>query len=158
MRVEKNKVVSIHYTLRDESGEILDTSRGRDPLNYIHGSGQIIPGLEKALEGKAAGDDLSVVVGPEEGYGNRDESLVYDVPKGRFQAIETIEVGMQFNVGTDQGSLLMRVADVDEENVILDGNHPLADMRLSFDVSVVDIRKATQDELALCEHGPACEC
>jgi FKBP-type peptidyl-prolyl cis-trans isomerase SlyD len=158
MKVEKDSVVSIHYTLRDESGEIIDSSNAREPLEYVHGAGHIIPGMENALEGREAGDDLSVVVEPEDGYGKRDESLVYQVPRDQFQGIGEVQVGMTFQVNHGEGPLLMNVAGVEEDTVILDGNHPLADMRLSFDVSIVNVRKATPEELTACEHGPECEC
>ena len=158
MKIEKDKVVSIHYTLKDESGEVIDTSSGRDPLDYVHGAGQIIPGMEKALEGKEPGDDISVVVEPEDGYGHRDESLVHSVPREQFHGIDDVQVGMAFQVNSGEGPLLMSVVDVQEKNVTLDGNHPLADMRLSFDVSIVDVRKATEEELAACQHGESCEC
>jgi FKBP-type peptidyl-prolyl cis-trans isomerase SlyD len=158
MKIEKDKVVSIHYTLRDESGEVIDTSNGRDPLDYIHGASQIIPGMEKALEGRKAGEEISVVVEPEEGYGKRDESLVYEVPREQLEDIDVIEVGMCFQVNSGDGPLLMNVVDAEEENITLDGNHPLADMRLSFDVSIVDVREATKDELNSCQHAPGCEC
>lgn len=158
MKVEKNNVVTIHYTLRDESGEVIDTSSGRDPLDYIQGAGHIIPGMEKALEGREVGDDVSVVVEPEDGYGNRDESLVYEIPREQFQGVGEVQVGMSFQVNSGDGPLLMTVIDVEENNITLDGNHPLADMKLSFDVSIVDVRQATQEELTACQHGPECEC
>jgi FKBP-type peptidyl-prolyl cis-trans isomerase SlyD len=158
MKVEKDSVVSIHYTLRDESGEVIDSSRGREPLEYVHGAGHLIPGMEKALEGRKAGEEVSVVVEPEDAYGERDESLVYKVPREQFQGVGEVQVGMTFQVNAGDEPLLMNVAGVEEDNITLDGNHPLADMRLSFDVSIVDVREATQEELTPCEHGPECEC
>ncbi|MDF1535976.1 MAG: peptidylprolyl isomerase [bacterium] len=160
MQVAKDSVVSIHYTLKDDSGQVLDSSDGRGPLDYIQGASQIIQGLEKALEGKKAGDELSVVIEPEDGYGARDESMVYEVPPSEFEAMEDIQVGMQFRVGTDQGAMIMTVAGVEEDMITLDGNHPLADVRLSFDVSVVSVREATAEEIAAAnhEHGAGCGC
>ncbi len=160
MQVAKDSVVSIHYTLKGDSGEVLDSSEGRDPLDFIQGAGQIIQGLEKALEGKAAGDELSVVIEPEDGYGARDDSLVHEVPRSEFEAMDDIEVGMQFRVGTDQGPLNMTVAGVEDDTITLDGNHPLADERLSFAVSVVSVREATAEELAAAnhQHGTGCGC
>jgi len=147
MQIGMNSVVSIHYTLKDETGEVLDASEGREPLDYIHGSGQIIPGLENALEGKSKGEELAVVIEPENGYGTRDESLVHEVPKSEFEAPDEIEVGMQFRVGDEGGTLIMVVAGVGDEVVTLDGNHPLADVTLSFDVSIEDVREATEEEI-----------
>jgi FKBP-type peptidyl-prolyl cis-trans isomerase SlyD len=158
MKIDKDRVVSIHYTLKDESGEVIDTSSGRDPLNYVHGASQIISGMEKALEGLKAGEEISVVVEPQQGYGERDESLVYEVPRDQFQGIEDIQVGMCFQVNSADGPLLMNVIDIEGESITLDGNHPLADMRLYFDISIVGVREATEEELASCQHAPGCEC
>ena len=160
MQVSKNSVVSIHYTLKDEKGEVLDTSEGRDPLDYLHGAGQIIPGLEEELEGRSAGDEFSVVIEPEQGYGSRDEALVHEVPKSEFDAPEEIEVGMQFRVGAEGGNMIMVVAGLDEDTVTLDGNHPLAGISLSFDVSVAGVREATEDEIKASQHvhGSGCGC
>ena len=160
MQVGTNSVVSIHYTLKDETGEVLDASEGREPLDYIHGSGQIIPGLENALEGKSQGEELSVVIEPENGYGTRDESLVHEVPKSEFETPDEIEVGMQFRVGDEGGTLIMVVAGVGDEVVTLDGNHPLAGVTLSFDVSIADVREATEEEIKASQHmhGSGCDC
>ena len=160
MQIEKNSVVSIHYTLKDENGEVLDTSDGREPLDYIHGSGQIIPGLEGELEGKTAGDEFSVVIEPDQGYGSRDDSLVHEVPKSEFDTPDEIEVGMQFRVGAEDETAIMVVAGVDDETVTLDGNHPLAGVNLSFDVSVAGVREATEDEIKASQHvhGSGCGC
>ncbi len=160
MQVGKDKVVSIHYTLKDETGEVLDTSQGREPLDYLHGSGQIIPGLENHLEGKVKGDQLSVVIEPDEGYGQRDETLVYEVPRSEFDDSEEIEVGMQFRVGAQGGNLIVSVAQVEGDTVTLDGNHPLAGVSLAFDVSVVGVREATEEEVKASQHvhGSGCGC
>ncbi len=160
MQIAKNSIVSIHYTLKDEKGEVLDSSDGRDPLDYLHGAGQIIPGLENELEGRKPGDEFSVVIEPEEGYGSRDESLVHEVPKTEFETPDEIEVGMQFRVGAEGGTLIMVVAGVGEESVTLDGNHPLAGVNLAFDVSVADVRKATEEEIKASQHvhGSGCGC
>ena len=160
MQIGTDSVVSIHYTLKDETGEVLDASEGREPLDYIHGSGQIIPGLENALEGKSQGEDLSVVIEPENGYGTRDESLVHEVPKSEFETPDEIEVGMQFRVGDEGGTVIMVVAGVGDEIVTLDGNHPLAGVTLSFDVSIADVREATDEEIKASQHvhGSGCGC
>ena len=147
MKAEKNMVVSIHYTLKDEEGNVLDSSQGRDPLDYVHGAGHIIPGLEKAIEGKSQGDEISVTVTPEEGYGTRDEELMHEVSRSQFGDIEDIQVGMQFQVGTEQGPMVMTVAGVDDENVTMDGNHPLADVTLNFKVAVAGVREASEEEI-----------
>lgn len=152
MQVSKDKVVTINYTLTDEQGSVLDSSEGRDPLAYIHGSGSIIPGLESALEGKSAGDALAVSVSPQEGYGERDEALTHVVSKDMFNDVEDLEVGMRFQAQSDQGRQVFSVIKIEEDEVTVDANHPLAGMTLNFDVNVADIRDATSEEL---EHGHA---
>ena len=152
MKISKGKVVSMHYALRDAGGEILDSSEGQAPLDYLHGYGNIIAGLEKALENKAAGEKLNAVIPPEEGYGIREESLVKNVPLSNFQDPQAVEVGSQFQAETSQGPRLATVTQVDDKNVTVDLNHPLADQTLNFDIDVVAVRDATEEELA---HGHA---
>jgi len=106
MQAAENKVVSIHYTLTDEQGTTLDSSEGREPLSYLHGSGNIIPGLEKALEGKTAGEKLNVKVSAEDGYGERNEELVQQVPMEAFQGVDNVEPGMQFEAQAPDGNVL----------------------------------------------------
>lgn len=150
MKISNNAVVSIHYTLKNTNGEILDSSEGADPLDYLHGAGNIIPGLEKSLEGKEAGDDVSAVVPPEEGYGQRDDALMQSVPRTAFGEVKDIQVGMRFTAQTDQGPVSVAIAAVDEESVVVDRNHPLAGQELHFDVSVKSVRAATKEEV---DHG-----
>lgn len=152
MKISQNKVASIEYTLTDDSGEVLDTSVGGEPLAYIHGMGNIIPGLEEALEGKEAGDSLKVSVAPEDGYGEQNDALVQQVPREMFQGVDEIEIGMQFHAQTAQGLTVITVTEVAQELITVDGNHPLAGKTLHFDVKVVDVRDATEEEL---EHGHA---
>ncbi len=151
MQVEKDKVVSIEYTLKDEHGNVIDASNG-NPLAYLHGHGQIIPGLEKALEGKTVGDKLTVTVPAAEAYGERVEQLVQEVPRQLFQGVDKIEVGMRFEAQSEQGVHSVEVTKVDGDTITVDGNHPLAGKDLTFDVEIVEIRDATPDELA---HGHA---
>ena len=150
MEISANSVVLIHYTLKDDSGEILDSSAGGEPLAYIQGHGNLVPGLEQALEGKSGGNTLAVTVSPADGYGNRDETLVQRVPKRALQGSGEIRKGMQFQARTDDGMRLFTVTGVAGDMVTLDGNHPLADQTLHFDVEVVSVRQATVEEL---EHG-----
>ena len=152
MKITKGKVVSMHYALRDSTGEILDSSEGQAPLDYLHGYGNIIAGLEKALEDKKAGEKLNAVIPPEEGYGIREESLVKSVPLSNFQDPHAVEVGAQFQAETSQGPRLATVTEVDDQNVTIDLNHPLADLTLNFDIDIVAVRDATEEELA---HGHA---
>jgi FKBP-type peptidyl-prolyl cis-trans isomerase SlyD len=150
MKISKEKVVSIHYTLKDKTGEVLDSSDGQPPLAYIQGLGNIIPGLEKALDGKQVGEKLDVVIPPEDAYGVRKESFVKTIPLSEFENQGDIKVGAQFRVETSQETHIATVTNVENEEVTIDLNHPLADETLHFDVEVMDIREATQEELS---HG-----
>ncbi|MGB1290011.1 MAG: FKBP-type peptidyl-prolyl cis-trans isomerase [Porticoccaceae bacterium] len=151
MKIKNNSVVSFHYSLTDDDGISIDSSEGKEPLGYLHGAGNIIPGLEKALEGKAVGDSLTVAVKAAEGYGEVQKELIQEVPREAFQGIDTIEPGMQFEAQTGQGgSVPVTVIAVTEELVTVDGNHPLAGKNLNFDVSIEEIREASEEEIA---HG-----
>jgi len=150
MQVAKNKVVGIDYKLTDGSGKMIDSSANHGPLYYIQGTGSLIPGLEAALEGKGAGENIKVKSDAKDGYGERNDSLCQQVPRSQFESSEALEVGMQFEVETEQGELVVMVTAVDGENVTVDGNHPLAGMDLHFDVTVKEVREATAEELA---HG-----
>ena len=150
MEIAKHKVVSIDYTLTANDGQVLDSSEGHAPLSFIHGIGQIIPGLEKALLGKSKGDQLDVVVPPDEGYGERNESLCQRIPKSEFEASDELELGMQFRVDTNSGPMVITIVEIEDETVTVDGNHRLAGMTLQFNVEVRDVRDATDVEIA---HG-----
>ncbi|MFM2482697.1 peptidylprolyl isomerase [Celerinatantimonas sp. YJH-8] len=148
MKIEQNKVASIHYTVSSQGTE-LDSSIGKEPLSYIAGHGFLVPGLENALMGKAAGDQFELEVVADEAYGQRDDNLTQAVPKSMFEGIE-VQPGMQFRASTDAGEQTVMVLEVNDEEVVVDGNHPLAGMDLFFSVSVEDVRDATEEELA---HG-----
>lgn len=144
-------VVSIHYKLTNNAGETLDSSEGNEPLSYLHGAGNIIPGLENALTGKTQGDSLQVTVSPEEAYGERVEQLIQKVPMSMFQGVEQLEAGMVFQTQSPDGQThLVTVTEIEDEEVTIDGNHPLAGQELNFDVTVESVRDATAEEL---EHG-----
>lgn len=150
MQIANNVVALIEYTLTNDQGEVLDSSVGGEPLGYLHGAGNIIPGLEDALEGKKVGDSFKVSIAPADGYGEQNEALLQVVPREMFQGVEQIEAGMQFHAQTDHGMQVITVAKVDGDNVTVDGNHPLAGQTLHFDVKVIEVRAATQEEQ---EHG-----
>ena len=151
MQIKKNTVVTMDYHLRDDENTVIDSSGDSGPFPYLHGAGGIIPGLESAMEGKKAGDNVKVRIPPEEGYGERDDSLLQSVPRENFQGIDDISVGMQFQTPMEDGSQqVVTVMTVDDKQVTVDGNHPLAGVPLNFDVTVVDVRDATDEEL---EHG-----
>jgi len=144
-------VVSMHYTLTDDSGNVLDSSEGSDPLSYLHGAGNIIPGLEKALVGKVAEDALQVKVAPAEGYGEKIPELMQTVDKAAFQGVENLEPGMAFEAQGENGEVQrVVIASIDGDEVTVDGNHPLAGVTLTFDVKIISVRDATEEEIS---HG-----
>jgi FKBP-type peptidyl-prolyl cis-trans isomerase SlyD len=150
VEITADTVVLIHYTLKDDGGAVLDSSAGGEPLAYIQGHGNLVPGLEKALEGKQEDSKIAVTVPPADGYGTRDQALVQRVPKRSLQDAGDIRKGMQFQARTDDGMRLFTVTAIAGDMVTLDGNHPLADQTLHFEVEVVGVREATAEEL---EHG-----
>ena len=150
MQVSKHKVVSIDYTLKADDGRVIDSSQGGTPLSYLHGEGNIIPGLERALEGKAQGEQLQVSVAPADGYGERVDELRQIVSRAEFGDVD-LEVGMQFRASADGDSeMIVEVVEIDGDSVTIDGNHALAGETLHFDVTVQEIRDATSEEIA---HG-----
>lgn len=150
MIVEKDKAVSFHYTLKNAEGEQMETSREKDPMSYLHGANNIIAGLEKAMEGHAVNDEFSVTVEPEDAYGVRNEKNVQRVPLKRLKGIGKVSVGQVLNLQTNNGQVQVTVLKVGRFNVDVDGNHPLAGKQLTFDVEIMDIREASEEEL---EHG-----
>lgn len=154
MSVCLNKVVTIHYTLTDNNGKILDSSAGKDPLVYIHGLGHLIPGMEEGLDNRTVGEKLQLKISPEKGYGVRDERMVQEVPIAAFNG-QDIKTGMQFEAGSDEQRFIVTITAITAETVTVDGNHPLAGVELNFDVELLDIREATTEELAHGHvHGP----
>jgi len=145
-------VVTIHYTLTDDAGEVLDNSRGGDPMVYLHGANNIIPGLENELTGKTTGATLKVTVSPEDGYGKHSPEAIQKVPRKAFEGVDDVKPGMQFQTESPQGTQIIIVTEVSEDEVTVDANHPLAGKTLHFDVSVEGIRDATPEEL---DHGHA---
>lgn len=154
MTITENKVALINYTLKDDSGELLESTLEREPLAFIQGKGNLISGLEKELEGKKTGDKISAVIKPKDAYGIRSDENIHKVPLASFEpdGEEKLEIGMQVRVETSQGISVADVTKIEGEEVTLDLNHALAGETLHFDVEIVDIREATKDEL---EHGHA---
>jgi len=152
MEIKESTVAGIHYTLKDQNGQQLDSSEGKDPLFYLHGVGQLVPGMEEALTGKKVGEKFNIVVPPPKGYGEPRPELVQQIPTSQFGGVENVEAGMQFQAQTDGGPVMVTVTEVKDETATVDANHPLAGITLHFDVEVVDVREATADELS---HGHA---
>jgi len=155
MIAEKDKVVTFHYTLKDDAGELMETSREKEPMSYLHGANNIITGLEKAMEGHAIKDEFSVTVEPGDAYGIRNENNVQRIPLKRLKGIGKISVGQVLNLNTNKGQVQVTVLKVGRFNVDVDGNHPLAGKELTFDVEITDIRDASEEELEHRHvHGP----
>ncbi len=149
MQIGQDKVVKLHYVLRNDAGEIIDKSEADEPLAYIHGAGNIIPGLEEALIGKSVGDKLTVAVPAEKAYGPSDPELIQAVPRRAFEGTE-VKPGMRFHAETEDGPRSVVVTRVQGDMVTIDGNHPLAGQNLNFEVEITEIREANAEEL---EHG-----
>ncbi|MFL9591671.1 peptidylprolyl isomerase [Aeromonas schubertii] len=149
MKVAPLSVVTLEYTVTDEHGEVIDTTVGKEPLVYMHGTRYLVSGLEAALEGRAVGDAFEVTLSPEQAYGEYDEGLVQEVPGELFDGMDVAE-GDTFVAETDDGHRPVTVVEVSEAFVKVDGNHPLAGVTLGFKVEIKDVRPATAEELA---HG-----
>ena len=154
MIISKNSAVYFQYSLSDETGDTIDASPENEPMAYLQGHNNIIPGLEKEMEGKKAGDVMVVTVEPKEAYGERKEEMVQKIPRESFKA-EDIKIGMRFEATTPNGAVSVVVADLTDETVTVDGTHPLAGKKLTFDVRISDVREATKEELTHGHiHGP----
>ena len=152
MKIEANKVASLTYTLKNDDGDLLDQADAQSPFLYLHGAGGIIKGLETALADKKVNDSFNLIVAPEDAYGERDEKLTESVPRDMFEGIsdENMVAGAQFHAQTAQGTQVITIASVEGDTVHIDANHPLAGETLHFEVAVLDIRDATEEEIA---HG-----
>jgi FKBP-type peptidyl-prolyl cis-trans isomerase SlyD len=149
VQIQPKSVVTIEYTLKDDQGEVLDKSEGRGPLVYMHGVGNLVPGLEKALEGKSAGDSLEVSLSPDDGYGHRDEKLVRKLPLRKIND-KSPKAGNRYRAQMDDGHHVVLVTAISGDYASVDANHPLAGMTLHFAVKVAEVREATAEEL---QHG-----
>jgi FKBP-type peptidyl-prolyl cis-trans isomerase SlyD len=150
MSIAQDQVVSIHYTLRNDAGEVLDSSAKGEPLTYLHGHGNLIPGLERELAGKTTGDKLNVKVAPADAYGEYDKALVQRVPRRALKGVPDVRVGLRLQAQTERGPRAVTVTQLTGDLVTLDGNHPLAGQNLNFEVEVGAVRPASAEEL---EHG-----
>ena len=150
MKIERGRVVRMHYTLRDDSGTTIESSGGREPLSYLHGYGHVIPGLEKALDGSQAGLQTTVTIAPQDAYGEKDPQAVIRAPRGDFPDGLALEPGVEVQADTPDGPISFTVIAIEGDEAVLDANHPLAGKTLTFDVHVLDVREATADEIA---HG-----
>jgi FKBP-type peptidyl-prolyl cis-trans isomerase SlyD len=155
MSITQDQVVSIHYTLTDDDGEVIDRSAAGEPLAYLHGHGNLIPGLERELTGKSAGDKLQVKIAPADAYGEYDQALVERVPRRALKGVPNVRVGLRLQAQTPAGPRAVTITQVTGDMVTLDGNHPLAGKHLNFAVEVAEVRAATAEELAHGHvHGP----
>ncbi len=156
MKIEAKKHVSIEYTLKDDDGKVVDTTEGRAPLGYVHGTKALIAGLEEALEGKASGDELDVTIPPEKAYGMPVPEMIYEVPLEEMGNIENLEAGMQLQAQTPHGVQIFTVTELKDDAVVVDGNHPMAGKSLNFNVKVTEVRDATEEELSARDHQCGC--
>ena len=153
MKVTKDKVVSMHYTLKNDAGEVIDSSEGKETMDFLQGHGNIIPGLEKALEGSKKGDKVEVSIKPEEGYGLKLDDAIQEIPRTALQGIDEVTIGMQLQSQDQDGNpFVVTVIKLDDEKITVDANHPLAGETLHFSVSIEDIRVALEEEVS---HGHA---
>ncbi len=150
MQVADNLVISIDYILTNSDNEQLDSSKGQEPLAYLHGANNIVQGLEEALTGKSIGDSFNVTIKPEKAYGLYHEDMQQVTEKSMFEGVENLEVGMMFNADVSHGTGVVTITKIEGDQITIDGNHPLAGETLTFKVNIVDIREATADEL---KHG-----
>jgi FKBP-type peptidyl-prolyl cis-trans isomerase SlyD len=150
--IDTNNVVTFHYSLRDEQGALIESSEGKSPVVYMHGHGNIVPGLEREMTGKQSGAKFTATVPPDQAYGLRDDNAVQRVPLKHLNTRGRLVPGQMVAVNTSQGARHARVLKVGHFNVDLDLNHPLAGRTLVFDIEIVDVRGATQEEL---QHGHA---
>ena len=147
MIIAKDKAVTLDYTLSDGTGETIETSKGKEPLTYIHGSGSLIKGFETAMEGRSVRDSFSFTVKPEDGYGERRQELLFQATREQLKGIPDLAVGMPLKVQTPDRELVVTIAGFENDSVLLDGNHPLAGKELAFAVEVLDVRDATLAEI-----------
>lgn len=155
MTITRDNVVTIHYTLKDDEGTVIDSSAGGEPLAYLHGHGNLVPGLERELTGRKIGDKVSVRVAPAEGYGEYDDRLVQTVPRRSLRGVKDIQTGMHFHAHTEGGPRTVTVTRLVGDMVTLDGNHPLAGKHLNFDIQIEAVRAASEEELSHGHvHGP----
>lgn len=151
LMIGQNSVVSMHYTLKNDQGEIMDSSQGKEPMVYLHGANNLIPGLEAELTGKTTGAEFSASIPPAQAYGEFNQDFIQVINKSMFQGVESVEVGMTFMAQGDGGAQRqIRVTEVDGDDITIDANHPLAGQTLHFEVEVVDVREGTPQEI---EHG-----
>ncbi|MEM9622442.1 MAG: peptidylprolyl isomerase [Pseudomonadota bacterium] len=149
MNIAQSCVVTIQYTLRNDAGEVLDTSDGGEPLTYLHGHGGMLPGLERKLEGRAVGETISIELAAEDGYGQPIPELIHDVSLEALAGIANLEVGMQLQSKDDQDQVVtLRVDAISDTHATLNANHPMAGQTLHFTVTVDSVRAATAEELA----------
>ncbi|WP_440874396.1 FKBP-type peptidyl-prolyl cis-trans isomerase [Thalassotalea sp. PLHSN55] len=150
MKIAPNKVVVMHYAVSDSEDTLIDSSYDHSPLAVIHGTGYLIPGLEDALLDHVVGDKFEVEVAADQAYGERHDGFVQKVPKAMFAEIEDLDVGTQLRASTDEGEQTVIVVEVSDDEITVDGNHPLAGIDLKFDVEILEVRDATEEEIA---HG-----
>lgn len=151
--MQRPAVYTVHYRLKNRAGEVIDTSEGGEPLTFLQGSGSVIQGIQEAVKGRGPGDCLEVTVPPEMAYGEHDPELVRKVPRSAFEGVEDLRVGMKFQTNTGAEAQIVQVVGIDGKLVRVDANHPLAGFTLYFDLEIIQVREATDEELAAADPG-----
>lgn len=141
-------VYTLHYRLKNQLGEVVDTSEGGEPLHFLEGSTSVIKGIQEAVSGRGPGDCLEVTVPPALAYGDHDPDLVRKVPRSAFEGVENLQVGMKFQTNTGNEAQVVQVVGIDGNLVRVDANHPLAGLTLYFDLEIIGVREASDDEVA----------
>lgn len=158
MQIANNTAVSIHYILTNDAGEEIDSTGGGEPLVYLHGSGNIIVGLEKALHNRNVGEKFNVRIEAQDAYGEISDDMVQVVSREMFDGIDNVEIGMQFHAAVNSGSGIITVVKIEGDNITVDGNHPMAGQALNFDIEIVGVRLATKEEISHGHiHGAGCD-
>ncbi|MBT4513051.1 MAG: peptidylprolyl isomerase [Chloroflexi bacterium] len=147
MQIKDDTVVTFDYTVLDENGDLVESSKDQGPMCYLHGAGRIIPGLEAALDGKKPRDTFSVTLPPEEAYGIRDDTRIHVFTRNELSGLGEIKIGMQLQAEDDSGKKILTISKIEDDEITLDENHPLAGKTISFDVTITDVRPATNEEL-----------
>lgn len=152
MQIKDDTIVTFDYTVLDEKGDLIESSKDQGPMRYLHGAGRIVSGLEAALDGKKTGDTLSVTLSPEQAYGKRDDTRIHVFNKNELSGLGEVKIGTQLKAEGDSGTRILTISKIEDDEITLDENHPLAGKTISFDITVTDVRPATDEELGHTEH------
>ncbi len=146
--MQRPLIYTVHYRLKNRAGEVVDTSEGGEPLHFLEGASHVIEGIQKAVKGRSPGDCLEVTIPPDLAYGEHNPDLVRKVPRSAFEGVENLQVGMKFQTNTGAEAQVVQVVGIDGNLIRVDANHPLAGFTLYFDLEIISVREATDEEVA----------